>query len=88
PTPLGDLTGNACGGGGMFGAQSASAWGIDDAGNTVVGLAYKDANGTGSCTDYSKGELVPFVWTPNKGMRELDTRNVDWNRYSWARAHG
>ncbi|PHJ42887.1 hypothetical protein [Vibrio sp. PID17_43] len=88
PTPLGDLTGNACGGGGMFGAQSASAWGIDDAGNTVVGLAYKDANGNGSCTEYSKGELVPFVWTPNKGMRELDTRNVDWNRYSWARAHG
>ena len=85
--PLGDLTGNACGGGGQNGTQAANAWDIDDAGNTVVGLAYKDVDNNGYCTSYDKGELVPFIWTPKKGMHELDTSGIDWNRNSWVRAH-
>ncbi|ABZ76547.1 conserved hypothetical protein [Shewanella halifaxensis HAW-EB4] len=84
---LGDLTGNTCGGSGMEGMQAASGWDIDDAGNTVVGLAYKDANNNGYCTEYDEGELVPFIWTPKAGMHELDTRGVNWDRYSWIRAH-
>ena len=84
---LGDLTGNTCGGSGMSGQQAADAWDIDDAGNTVVGLAYKDVDGNGYCSEYSKGELVPFIWTPKAGMHELDTRDVNWDINSWVRAH-
>lgn len=85
--PLGDFTGNSCGGSSQSGTQAASAWDIDDAGNTVVGLAYKDVDNNGMCYEYDKGELVPFIWTPKKGMHELDTRNVDWSWSAWVRAH-
>ncbi|QYJ73682.1 hypothetical protein [Shewanella sp. FJAT-52076] len=85
--PLGDFTGNSCGGGTQHGTDAASAWDIDDAGNTVVGLAYKDVDGNGMCYEYDKGELVPFIWTPKAGMHELDTQDVDWNINSWVRAH-
>ncbi|MGI2258871.1 hypothetical protein [Shewanella sp. GXUN23E] len=86
-TPLGDFTGNSCGGGSQTGTAAASGWDIDDAGNTVVGLAYKDVDNNGECYEYDKGELVPFIWTPKKGMRELDTSNVEWGYSAWVRAH-
>ncbi|MCL1035824.1 hypothetical protein L2750_01450 [Shewanella submarina] len=86
-TVLGDFTGNSCGGGSQSGTAAASGWDIDDAGNTVVGLAYKDVDNNGMCYEYDKGEMVPFIWTPKKGMRELDTRDVNWNINSWVRAH-
>ncbi len=85
--PLGDLVGNSCGGSSELGRSSAVGWDIDAAGNTAVGLAYKDADGNGSCTEYFKGEIVPFIWTAKKGMRELDTSSVDWSTGSWVRAH-
>ncbi len=85
--PLGDLTANACGGASQIGKSSASGLDIDASGNTVVGLAYKDADGNGSCTSYYTGDVVPFIWTPKQGMHELDTSNVDWSKTSWTRAH-
>ena len=86
-TPLGDLVGNSCGGSSEVGKSSATGWDIDAAGNTAVGLAYKDADGNGSCTEYFKGEIVPFIWSDKKGMRELNTSDLDWSSTSWARAH-
>lgn len=85
--PLGDLTGNACGGSSEQGKSAAVGWDIDASGNTAVGTAYKDADGNGTCTTYFTGDVVPFIWTPKKGMRELDTSSVDWSNTAWTRAH-
>ncbi|MGY0617315.1 hypothetical protein [Vibrio sp. FJH11] len=85
--PLGDLNGNTCGGSSQQGTSSAVGWDIDASGNTAVGTAYKDVDGNGTCVTYFGGEIVPFIWTEKKGMRELDTSSVDWAKTSWARAH-
>lgn len=85
--PLGDLTGNTCGGSSEQGKSSATGWDIDASGNTVVGTAYKDADENGTCTTYFTGDVVPFIWTSKEGMRELDTSSVDWSNTAWARAH-
>ncbi|MGY0617766.1 hypothetical protein [Vibrio sp. FJH11] len=85
--PLGDLTGNTCGGDSDDGVASAVSWDIDASGNTAVGYAHKDINGDGSCTSNYSGEIVPFIWTKNEGMRELDTSSVDWSNTAWVRAH-
>ncbi len=85
--PLGDLTGNACGGSSEQGKSAAIAWDIDATGNTAVGTAYKDADGNGTCTTYFTGDVVPFIWTAKEGMHELDTSSVDWSNTGWVRAH-
>ncbi|MEX3072369.1 hypothetical protein AB3Y13_11325 [Vibrio alginolyticus] len=85
--PLGDFTGNSCGGSSELGKSSAVGWDIDAAGNTAVGLAYKDTDGNGNCTEYFNGEIVPFIWSDKKGMRELNTSDIDWSNASWVRAH-
>lgn len=87
-TELGDLTGDSCGGSGREGRFSASGWALDDAGDTAVGLAYKDIDGDGSCQSSYSGEIVPFIWEAKGGMRELDTDAVDWSQTQFVRAHG
>jgi hypothetical protein len=87
---LGDLNGDSCGGSGMAGVSSSYGWDVDDSGNTVVGLAYIDVDGDGLCQTASKGELVPWIWTPEKGkkggMRELSSEGRP-RLTSWLRAH-
>lgn len=73
---LGDLNGNTCGSDSQSGFNAAVPKGIDDAGKTVVGLAYVDKNGDGRCSTSFANEIVPFVWTNKDGMRELDTSGL------------
>ena len=75
-TKVGDLNGNICGSGAESGYNTAVGRGMDDAGKTVVGLAYVDRNGNGVCGQSSANEIVPFVWTGKGGIRELDTSGL------------
>ena len=85
-TSLGDLNRDTCGGGGETGVASSYAWAVDDAGQKVVGTAYVDRNGNGVCEEPYR-EIVPFIWDQKKGMRELDTSNLNWAELPWVRAH-
>lgn len=82
---LGDLNGDSCGGSGVTGTSSSYAWEVDDAGHTVVGTAYIDADNDGSCQSSSKGEIVPFIWTQRHGMRQLPVEGVTLTS-NWTRA--
>jgi hypothetical protein len=86
---LGDLNGDSCGSGGQSGVSSSYGWAVDDSGHTAVGLAYVDRDGDGSCGSSFKGELVPWIWTPETqnggGMRELATAGRP-RPTSWLRA--
>lgn len=83
---LGDLNGDSCGGDGT----SSYGWAVDDSAHTAVGLAYIDTDGDGVCGSAYKGELVPWIWTPEKGkkggMRRLATEGAP-SPTSWIRAH-
>ncbi|QYJ77031.1 hypothetical protein [Shewanella sp. FJAT-52076] len=70
-TPIGDLNGNTCGGGGTSGTNASYPWDMDDTGNTVVGTAYRDMDGNGNCQTSGKHEVVPFKWTKKQGMVQL-----------------
>ena len=87
---LGDLNGDTCGGSGSAGVSSSYGWDVDDSGNTAVGTAYIDTDNDGNCQSSSKGEVVPFIWTPEKGnsggMRVLPTEGMP-RTTSWLRAH-
>jgi hypothetical protein len=87
---LGDLNGDSCGNSSVAGISSSYGWAVDDSGHTAVGLAYVDKDGDGGCTSSSKGELVPWIWTPENqdggGMRELDMEGRP-RPTSWVRAH-
>ena len=75
-TRIGDLNGNTCGSSAESGYNAAIGRGMDDAGKTVVGLAYVDRDGNGSCSQSFANEIVPFVWTAKDGIRELDTSGL------------
>lgn len=85
--PLGSLNGDTCGGSSSIGVASTSSWAVDDSGNTAVGIAYVDVDGNGSCQSSFKGEILPFIWTPKYGIRELDTSDRDWKKTQYVRAH-
>lgn len=81
---LGDLTGNQCGGSSTSGSDSAMAMGIDASASTVVGLAYDDVDGDGSC-----GDVVPFQWTAASGMQVLDyDATLPWTRVNAISGNG
>lgn len=71
-TKIPDLNGNTCGSDSEAGYNAAVGRGMDDAAKTVVGLAYIDRNGNGSCAQSFANEVVPFVRTDKGGTRELD----------------
>lgn len=76
---LGDLNGDTCGGNSQAGAESAVAWGMDRSASKVVGLAYLDRDGNGSCE--GNNEIVPFIWDEAGGMRELvHDPSLPWTR--------
>ena len=86
---LGDLNDDTCGGSGTSGTNSSYGWDVDDAGKTVVGIAYIDSDGDGFCQVASKGEILPFIWTDGKkngGMRQLPIEGAP-SSFSWVRAH-
>lgn len=85
--PLGDLNGDTCGGGSISGFTSSYGWDVDDVGRTVVGTAYVDRDQDGSCESPNASEVVPFIWTAQKGMRELDTSTLPMSELPWVRAH-
>ncbi len=84
---LGDLNGDTCGGGSQSGFTSSYGWAVDDAGRTAVGTAYIDRDKDGSCESPNASEIVPFIWTAQKGMRELNTSNLPMDELPWVRAH-
>ncbi len=84
---LGDLNGDTCGGSSESGSESAVAWGMDKSASKVVGMAYVDINGDGSCQ--SSGEVVPIVWDENGGMRELQhDGSLPWTRANTVSGNG
>lgn len=85
---LGDLNGNSCGGTGQAGTNASYAWAVDDAAHTVVGTAYVDNDGDGTCSSYAQREVVPFIWTHDKngGMRQLSVEGAPLAT-TWLRAH-
>ncbi|MEO2268126.1 hypothetical protein V1358_12490 [Pseudoalteromonas sp. YIC-656] len=87
---VGYLGQNQCNVSTSFAGVKISALGsaMDDSGSTVVGMAYQDLNGNGNCQEYFSGEMKPFIWDEKRGIRELDTSNVNWNRTLYAFAHG
>jgi len=90
---LGNLNGNTCFGGSFIGFSSSYIWAVDAKAKTAVGTAYIDRNGDGSCeggyTDEGVaigGEIVPFIWTAGKGMRQLSLEGIDLLGEPWHRA--
>lgn len=75
---LGDLNGNICGGSSQSGADSAVGMDMDSTAQKVVGLAYLDPDGDGSCA-----EIAPFLWDATDGMHTLDYDPS----LPWTRAH-
>jgi len=94
-TGLGSLNGDTCGVGSQVGFSSSYGWALDGTGSTVVGTAYLDLNGDGSCEGgYNEatgaaggGEMIPFIWTARGGMRRLSTKGIDFDAEPWHRAH-
>ncbi len=93
-TDLGSLNGNTCFGGSQIGFSSSYGWALDAKARTAVGTAYVDRNGDGSCEGgYSDdggaggGEIVPFIWTAGRTMRQLSLKGVDLTTEPWHRAH-
>lgn len=88
-TEIGSLNGDTCGGTGNSGTNSVTAWAQDDAGTTVVGMGYRDADGDGRCNAQKKGEILPVIWTPKTGLRMLSTKGFDndWSKHPYLRAH-
>ena len=86
-TLLGDLNGDSCGNSSTSGVSSSYGWAVDDTAHTVVGTAYVDNDGNGTCTTTYKNEIVPFIWTDGKkgGMRQLSVEGK--TSSSWVRAH-
>ena len=78
---LGDLNGDTCGGGSEAGQNSAVAWSMDRSASKVVGMAYVDLDSSGNCE--GSGEVIPFIWDEDGGMREMDY-DVS---MPWTRAH-
>jgi hypothetical protein len=91
-TGLGNLNHNTCGGGSQVGYSSSYGWALDATGRTAVGTAYIDRNHDGSCeggwTGDSTigGEIVPFIWTAQGGMRQLSLAGIDLSSEPWHRA--
>ncbi|MGI2258957.1 hypothetical protein [Shewanella sp. GXUN23E] len=85
-TLLGDLNGNRCGGSSTSGSNAAVGWAMDDYGRTVVGMAYVDADGDGSCQRQDGREITAYKWTPKTGMQPLPTDGL--NVRGFTRAQG
>ena len=60
---------------------------MDDTGRTAVGTAYLDRDGDGLCEGGAPGEIVPFIWDAQRGMRQLNTSNLPVKELPWVRAH-
>ena len=92
-TDLGSLNGDRCGGSSQVGVSSSYGWALDATGRTAVGTAYVDRNGDGSCEggwsgdSFVGGEIIPFIWTAERGMRALSLAGVDFATEPWHRAH-
>ncbi|WP_295802636.1 hypothetical protein [uncultured Microbulbifer sp.] len=82
-TAMQDLNGNTCGGDGESGRQSAAVWDMDDTGEVMVGLGYKDIDGNGVCNKSGAHEMVPVKWDKHGNVEELPydlPGNVQWVR--------
>ena len=87
-TPLGHLGNLGCYGSVSGGKISSAGWAMSDDGKTVVGLAYWDKDGNGSCPQNRPNpEITGFVWTPATGMQELSIAGYG-RTPSFIRAHG
>ncbi len=84
---LGDLNGDTCGGSSQWGVSSSYGWAVDDSGRKAVGTAYRDMDGDGICEGGAPGEIAPFIWDAQKGMRLLNTSNLPVDELPWIRAH-
>lgn len=86
---LGSLNSDSCGGGSQIGYSSSYGWALDARARSAVGTAYIDRNGDGNCegTNVPGGEIVPFIWTDRRGMRQLSLEGVDFGTEPWHRAH-
>ena len=84
---LGSLNGDTCGGDNGIGVASSYGWAVSDNGRAAVGTAYVDSDGDGFCQSSFKPEIVPFLWTDEGGMRQLDTSGHDFEKDGWMRAH-
>jgi hypothetical protein len=93
-TGLGSLNGDTCGGSSQVGVSSSYGWAIDAYATTAVGTAYVDRNGDGMCegfyaddgSDAGGGEIIPFIWTAQRGMRRLSLAGIDLTQEPWHRA--
>lgn len=94
-TGLGSLNGDTCASGSQVGFSSSYGWALDSTGSTAVGTAFVDRNHDGGCEggyDDSTGaagggEIVPFIWTDKRGMRQLSLQGIDLGQEPWHRAH-
>jgi hypothetical protein len=84
---LGDLNRDTCGGSSESGKTSSYGWAVDDTGRKAVGTAYLDKDGDGFCEGGAPGEIVPFIWDAERGMRQLNTSNLPVDELPWIRAH-
>jgi hypothetical protein len=89
----GNLNGSTCGGSGESGPAASYGWALDDLGKKAVGTGYLDLNGNGYCEDMFDanwnthgGEVVPFIWTKEKGPHELSMDGIDLGQTPWLRA--
>ncbi|MFL6658665.1 MAG: hypothetical protein ACJ8GW_11370 [Massilia sp.] len=95
-TGLGNLNGDTCGGSSQIGFSSSYGWALDGTGKTAVGTAYVDRNGDGTCEggwsdadggNAGGGEIIPFIWSAQRGMRPLSLKGIDLKAEPWHRAH-
>jgi len=93
-TDLGNLNGDTCGGTSQVGYSSSYGWALDANAKTAVGTAYLDKNGDGTCEGgwndadgtFIGGEIVPFIWTQQGGMKMLNMQGIDTVNEPWHRA--
>lgn len=92
-TDLGSLNGDTCGGSSELGYSSSYGWAVNGKGDVAVGTAYVDRNGDGKCEGgffeevFVGGEVVPYIWSRDKGGRMLSMEGIDVANEPWHRAH-
>jgi hypothetical protein len=87
--PLGALSAN-CSVGGIGGAVSSYGWGLNALGTAAVAFSTHEKP-DGSCTgyDWSTGtglDVVPYLWTADKGGRALSLAGLEQSPLPWIRA--
>lgn len=92
-TDMGSLNGDTCGGSSELGYSSSYGWAVNGNGSVAVGTAYVDRNGDGKCEGgfyedvFVGGEIVPYIWSSDKGGRMLSMDGIDTANEPWHRAH-